>query len=86
MRCPCSLSTEQRHGLHAEYGAVDARRGGHAAGFGPSDRPPFPAVPINPGDPGTRVGLNADALGRVHDANGAVTPGLYAAGNPLDNR
>jgi len=43
--------------------------------------PPYYAFKIEPGDLGTKGGMVTDASARVLDANGAVIPGLYAAGN-----
>jgi 3-oxosteroid 1-dehydrogenase len=43
--------------------------------------PPFYAFKIVPGDLGTKGGLLTDADARVLSTNGAVIPGLYAAGN-----
>lgn len=44
-------------------------------------KPPFYAVPIWPGDIGTKGGLLTDAHGRVVDHDHKPIPGLYAAGN-----
>lgn len=43
--------------------------------------PPFYAVPMVPGDLGTKGGLRTDADARVLRADGSVVAGLYAAGN-----
>jgi 3-oxosteroid 1-dehydrogenase len=43
--------------------------------------PPFYAFKIVPGDLGTKGGMVTDASARVLRADGAVIPGLYAAGN-----
>jgi 3-oxosteroid 1-dehydrogenase len=45
------------------------------------DQGPFYAVKIVPGDLGTKGGLVTDERARVLSADGAVIPGLYAAGN-----
>ncbi|MBM66499.1 MAG: 3-oxosteroid 1-dehydrogenase [Myxococcales bacterium] len=45
------------------------------------DKPPFYAVPIYPGDLGTKGGLATDVKGRVIDGEGRAISGLYAAGN-----
>ena len=42
---------------------------------------PYYAIPVYPGDLGTKGGLVTDAAARVLDAEGAAIPGLYAAGN-----
>ena len=42
---------------------------------------PFYAIPVFPGDLGTKGGLTTDTRGRVLDGNGQVVPGLFAAGN-----
>lgn len=42
---------------------------------------PFYAIPIWPGDIGTKGGLLTDAEGRVISLDGLPIPGLYAAGN-----
>ncbi len=46
----------------------------------PLDPGPFYAVKVVPGSFGTFAGLRTDAHARVLDAQGAVIPGLYAAG------
>lgn len=45
------------------------------------DTAPFYAIPIVPGDLGTKGGLACDELSRVLDATGAPIAGLYATGN-----
>ena len=47
----------------------------------PLDRAPFYAIPLYPGDLGTKGGLVTDARGRVLTESGAAIAGLYAAGN-----
>jgi 3-oxosteroid 1-dehydrogenase len=47
----------------------------------PIDKPPFYAMPVYPGDIGTKGGLATDERGRVLDTAGQVIPGLYAIGN-----
>jgi 3-oxosteroid 1-dehydrogenase len=42
---------------------------------------PFYAIPVFAGDLGTKGGLVTDAAARVLDPQGAVIPGLFAAGN-----
>lgn len=44
-------------------------------------QPPFYAIPIYPGDLGTKGGLRTDSHARVLDESGAPIVGLYAAGN-----
>jgi 3-oxosteroid 1-dehydrogenase len=47
----------------------------------PLEKAPFYAIPIFPGDLGTKGGLRTDTSGRVLDTEGRAIPGLYAAGN-----
>jgi 3-oxosteroid 1-dehydrogenase len=47
----------------------------------PLAKAPFYAVPIVPGDLGTKGGLRTDARARVLREDGSVIDGLYAAGN-----
>lgn len=47
----------------------------------PLDRPPYYAVPVHPGDIGTKGGLVTDGSGRVLREDGTPLAGLYAAGN-----
>ncbi len=47
----------------------------------PIDTAPFYAIPLFPGDLGTKGGLKTDVNARVLDAEGRAIPGLYAAGN-----
>jgi 3-oxosteroid 1-dehydrogenase len=47
----------------------------------PLTEPPFTAVAVHPGCLGTKGGARTDAHGRVVRWDGAVIPGLYAAGN-----
>ncbi len=47
----------------------------------PIETAPFYAIPIFPGDLGTKGGLTTDTKGRVLRADGSVIPGLFAAGN-----
>jgi 3-oxosteroid 1-dehydrogenase len=58
----------------------DPSRPGAAASLAPLVDPPFYAVEIEIGAFGTRGGPRTDGLGRVV-RDGAVIPGLYAAGN-----
>lgn len=47
----------------------------------PISEGPFYAIPIYPGDIGTKGGMLTDVNGQVVDTNGQVIPGLYAIGN-----
>ena len=47
----------------------------------PIDKAPFYAIPVFPGDLGTKGGLRTDTKARVLSESGDVLPGLYAAGN-----
>jgi len=47
----------------------------------PLTQAPYYAIPVYPGDLGTKGGLDTDVHGRVLDGQGSVLPGLYAAGN-----
>ncbi|MFD3947893.1 FAD-dependent oxidoreductase [Streptomyces sp. NPDC058579] len=47
----------------------------------PLDKGPFYAVPVHPGDIGTKGGLVTDGDGRVLREDGGAIAGLYAAGN-----
>lgn len=47
----------------------------------PIAQAPFYAIPIHPGDIGTKGGALTDVHGRVVDKNGDAIPGLYAIGN-----
>ncbi|TGA94507.1 FAD-dependent oxidoreductase [Streptomyces sp. MZ04] len=47
----------------------------------PLDKGPFYAVPVHPGDIGTKGGLVTDAHARVLRENGTPIAGLYASGN-----
>lgn len=47
----------------------------------PLDKGPFHAVPVHPGDIGTKGGLVTDATARVLREDGTAIPGLYASGN-----
>ncbi|MDB5583605.1 MAG: fumarate reductase/succinate dehydrogenase flavoprotein [Bradyrhizobium sp.] len=49
--------------------------------LGPIDKPPYYAVPIHPGDIGTKGGLVTDVNGQVLGDDGKPLPGLYAIGN-----
>ncbi|KAF7334972.1 3-oxosteroid 1-dehydrogenase [Mycena venus] len=49
--------------------------------MGPLEKAPFYAVPIWPGDLGTKGGLLADEFQRVIKEDGSVIQGLYACGN-----
>ncbi|MCS6888031.1 MAG: FAD-binding protein [Chloroflexus sp.] len=47
----------------------------------PIEKPPFYAVPMVPGDLGTKGGLVIDECARVLRTDGTPVPGLYAVGN-----
>jgi 3-oxosteroid 1-dehydrogenase len=47
----------------------------------PLEAPPFYALEVNPGEIGTKGGLQTDASARVLRESGEVIPGLYAFGN-----
>ena len=47
----------------------------------PISEGPFYAIPIYPGDIGTKGGMLTDVNGQVVDKNGNPIPGLYAVGN-----
>ncbi|WP_030410080.1 FAD-dependent oxidoreductase [Streptomyces sp. NRRL S-1448] len=47
----------------------------------PLDKGPYYAIPVHPGDIGTKGGLVTDATARVLREDGTVIEGLYASGN-----
>ncbi|MFE2377617.1 FAD-dependent oxidoreductase [Streptomyces sp. NPDC059398] len=47
----------------------------------PLDKAPYYAIPVHPGDIGTKGGLVADGSARVLREDGTVIQGLYASGN-----
>ena len=47
----------------------------------PLNSGPYYAIPVFPGDLGTKGGLITDAAARVLNADGHIIPGLFAAGN-----
>lgn len=49
--------------------------------MGSLDKAPFYAVPVSPGELGTKGGLDTDAAGRVLREDGSVIEGFYAVGN-----
>jgi 3-oxosteroid 1-dehydrogenase len=49
--------------------------------MGPLESAPFYAIPLYPGDLGTKGGLVTDTQGRVLRDDGSAIAGLYAAGN-----
>jgi hypothetical protein len=57
------------------------RKGTIEATLGPIDTPPFYALELTIGALGTKGGPKVDADARVISLDGAVIPGLYAAGN-----
>ncbi|WP_030257609.1 FAD-dependent oxidoreductase [Streptomyces violens] len=52
-----------------------------APNLAPLTKPPFYAVPVHPGDIGTKGGPVTDATARVLREDGSVIEGLYASGN-----
>jgi succinate dehydrogenase/fumarate reductase flavoprotein subunit len=54
-----------------------------AATLGPVGTAPFYGVPVESSLLGTKGGPRTDGAGRVLDVDGAVIPGLYAAGNVM---
>ncbi|KAF8181742.1 FAD binding domain-containing protein [Mycena galopus ATCC 62051] len=54
---------------------------GPNSNMGPLEKAPFYAVPIWPGDLGTKGGLLADEFQRIIKEDGSVIKGLYACGN-----
>lgn len=82
------------HDVEQERGDTAFARGEHPYGrfwgddtnpagpnLGTLRKPPFHAVPVIPSLIGTCGGPRIDAQGRVTGEDGAVIPGLYAAGN-----
>jgi 3-oxosteroid 1-dehydrogenase len=59
----------------------DRSQPGTRATLGPLAQPPFYAVRLQIGTLGTNGGAKTDGKGRVLDHDGAIIPGLYAAGN-----
>lgn len=53
--------------------------------LGPIVTAPFYALELHPGDLSSTCGLNANARAQVLDGNGAVIPGLYAAGLDMNS-
>lgn len=61
----------------------DRSREGALATLAPLEAPPFHAVRLEPGLLGTCGGARTNAAARVLGHDGAVIPGLYAAGNVM---
>ena len=61
----------------------DRSKPGALATLGPLTAGPYYAVPLHMGVLGTNGGALTDAQGRVMGHDGAVIPGLYAAGNVM---
>ena len=61
----------------------DRSQPGARATLGPLTQAPYYAVQLHMGVLGTNGGARTDAKGRVLDHDGAVIPGLYAAGNVI---
>lgn len=74
-----------RRGQSAFDGFVGNRGGypGPDSTFGPLDRGPFYAVELHSSTLGTKGGPRTTARSEVLDVDGAVIPGLYAAGNVM---
>ncbi len=49
--------------------------------LGPIDKAPYYALPVTPGEIGTKGGLMTDERARVLHEDGSTIPGLYAIGN-----
>ncbi|MBM7516503.1 FAD-dependent oxidoreductase [Nocardioides nitrophenolicus] len=60
-----------------------SRYPGRAATLGALDEAPYYAVPLVSSTLGTKGGPRTDVDGRVLDVDGAVIPGLFAAGNVM---
>jgi len=56
---------------------------GRASTLGRIERGPFSALPLESSTLGTKGGPRTNAHGAVFDVDGAVIPGLYAAGNVM---
>jgi 3-oxosteroid 1-dehydrogenase len=70
--------------FHRGESAYDNYYGDHSyknPNLGEVDKPPFYALPIVPGDLGTKGGLLTDEDARVLRPDGSAIPGLYATGN-----
>ena len=63
------------------WGDPTLRDGTPRASLGPLDTPPYYAIQVYSGALGTKGGPQIDTRSRVHDLDGNVIPGLYAAGN-----
>lgn len=66
-----------KKGHDADFGRGGRGRG---TGLGSLEKSPFWAVPLYPGDAGTKGGALVDADARVLTASGEPIPGLFAAG------
>jgi succinate dehydrogenase/fumarate reductase flavoprotein subunit len=60
-----------------------SHRGSPLATLGPIEGGPYYAIEVKSGALGTKGGPQTDARARVLDVDGAVIPGLYAAGNVM---
>lgn len=88
-RSVAQLNEYARSGVDAQFGkgrtAIDRYYSDPAVKpntcLGPVIKPPFYAVRFDPGDIGTKGGLNVDARARVLREDGSVIEGLYATGN-----
>lgn len=66
---------------HDRWWGDPHRKGTVEGTLGPIDEPPYYAMELLPGTIGTKGGPLTDEHARVIDLDGAVIPGLYAAGN-----
>ncbi len=78
----CEIGRDERFRKgQSEYQAFIGDRSARHPNIGPVALAPFYAVPVQPGDAGTKGGLLTDEFARVVRPDGSVIPGLYAAGN-----
>jgi 3-oxosteroid 1-dehydrogenase len=61
------------------------KAGGSDSAMGSIERPPFVGAPFNRSILGTKGGARTNELGQVLRENGAIIPGLYAAGLAMAN-
>ncbi|KAL2015078.1 hypothetical protein VTK56DRAFT_6328 [Thermocarpiscus australiensis] len=78
----CRTGIDRRFGKgQDEYQVFIGDSSASHPNIGPIALPPFYAVPVQPGDAGTKGGLLTDEFSRVIRPDGSFIPGLYAAGN-----